>query len=186
VWSLRCRRLPETSARDPFPLARDTARAMSQENLDLLRRAFEYVERTGEILPEAVHPDIVLDNTTFRGAIIPGTFVGIEEVNEWLAEWNRGPRRLVVRYRGGLSTPGIRWSQSSASVGRLSTAARRWRSLRSGRDVSGRPHRANGDVRRPKRSPRSRRATFGVGDVAGEPRGRQSSTLRLDPRPLAN
>ena len=63
---------------------------LSQENLDLLRRASEYVERTGEILPEAVHPDIVWDVTTFRGAIIPGTFVGVEEVNEWLAEWIEG------------------------------------------------------------------------------------------------
>jgi ketosteroid isomerase-like protein len=60
---------------------------MSQENLDLLRRAFEYVERTGEILPEAVHPDAVWDVTTFRGAILPGTFVGVDEINEWLAEW---------------------------------------------------------------------------------------------------
>jgi hypothetical protein len=34
---------------------RDTAWAMSQENLDLFRRVFEYVERTGEVLPEAVH-----------------------------------------------------------------------------------------------------------------------------------
>jgi ketosteroid isomerase-like protein len=63
---------------------------MSQENLDLLRRVFEYVERTKEILPEAVHPDIVWDTTTFRGAIIPGTFVGVEQVNEWLAEWTEG------------------------------------------------------------------------------------------------
>ena len=63
---------------------------MSQENLDLLRRAFEYVQRTGEIRPEAVQPDIVWDVTTFRGAIIPGTFVGVEEVNEWLAEWIEG------------------------------------------------------------------------------------------------
>ena len=63
---------------------------MSQENLDLLRRTFEYVERTGEIRPEAVHPDIVWDTMTFRGAIIPGTFVGVEEVNKWLAEWLGG------------------------------------------------------------------------------------------------
>jgi ketosteroid isomerase-like protein len=63
---------------------------MSQENVELLRRALEYTGRTGEILPEAVHPDIVLDVTTFRGAILPGTFVGVEEVNAWLAEWLEG------------------------------------------------------------------------------------------------
>jgi ketosteroid isomerase-like protein len=38
-------------------------------------------------LPEAVRPNIVLDVTTFRGAILPGNFVGVEEINEWLAEW---------------------------------------------------------------------------------------------------
>lgn len=63
---------------------------MSQENLDLLRRAYDYVERAGEVLPEAVHADFVWDVTTFRGAIIPGTFVGVEEVNVWLAEWIGG------------------------------------------------------------------------------------------------
>jgi ketosteroid isomerase-like protein len=63
---------------------------MSQENVELVRRGIEYVGRTGEILPEAVHPDIVLDVTTFRGAIIPGAFVGIDEINEWLAEWLEG------------------------------------------------------------------------------------------------
>src|ERR687898_1660924 len=60
---------------------------MSQEIPDLLRRAFEYVEKTGEILREAVHPDFVWDTTTFRGAIRPGTYVGVDEVNEWLADW---------------------------------------------------------------------------------------------------
>jgi ketosteroid isomerase-like protein len=60
---------------------------MSQENLDLTRRAFEYLERTGEVLPEAFHPNIVLSLTKFPGAILPGNFVGVEEVNEWLAEW---------------------------------------------------------------------------------------------------
>jgi ketosteroid isomerase-like protein len=63
---------------------------MSQENVDLLRRAFEYVERTGEILPEAVHSDFVWDTTTFRSAIMPGTFVGIDEINAWLADWLEG------------------------------------------------------------------------------------------------
>jgi ketosteroid isomerase-like protein len=60
---------------------------MSQENLDLVRRGFEQVVKTGELLPEAVHHDFVLDTTTFRGAIRPGIFVGVDEANEWLAEW---------------------------------------------------------------------------------------------------
>jgi ketosteroid isomerase-like protein len=63
---------------------------MSRENVELLRRATEYALRTGEILPEAVHPDFVWDISTYRGAMVPGAFVGIEETNEWLAEWLEG------------------------------------------------------------------------------------------------
>jgi ketosteroid isomerase-like protein len=65
--------------------------AMTQENVDLLMRAYEYVERTGKVLPEAVQPDFAWDTTTFRGAILlPGTFVGVEEINAWLADWLGG------------------------------------------------------------------------------------------------
>src|SRR5215211_8366917 len=60
---------------------------MSQENLDLLRRALEHVERTGEVLREAAQPDFVWDMTTFRGAVRPRTYVGVDETNEWLADW---------------------------------------------------------------------------------------------------
>src|SRR5215211_7522780 len=63
---------------------------MSQENVALLRRTFEYVGRTGAVLREAVQPDFVWDVTTFRRAIMPGTFVGVDETNEWLAEWLEG------------------------------------------------------------------------------------------------
>ena len=75
---------------------------MSQEILDLTRRAFEYLERTGEVLPEAFHPNIVLSLTKFPGAILPGNFVGVVEINELARRVARGLRRLVVRYRGGL------------------------------------------------------------------------------------
>jgi ketosteroid isomerase-like protein len=60
---------------------------MSRENVELLRRGYEHVQRTGEILPEAVQSDFVWDTTTFRGAIRPGTYVGVDEANEWLADW---------------------------------------------------------------------------------------------------
>jgi ketosteroid isomerase-like protein len=60
---------------------------MSQENVDLLRRGYEYVERTGEFLPEAAHPDFVWDTTTFQGGMLPETCVGVDETNAWLAEW---------------------------------------------------------------------------------------------------
>jgi hypothetical protein len=38
---------------------------MGQENLDLLRRGFEHVSRTGELLPETVQADFVWDTTTW-------------------------------------------------------------------------------------------------------------------------
>jgi ketosteroid isomerase-like protein len=63
---------------------------MSEENLDLLRRGFEHVERTGEFLPEAAHRDFVWDTTTFRGGMRPERCVGVDEANRWLAEWLEG------------------------------------------------------------------------------------------------
>jgi ketosteroid isomerase-like protein len=60
---------------------------MSQENLDLLGRAFVYVAKTREVLPEAVHPDFVWDTTTFRGGLAGATCVGVDEANKWLADW---------------------------------------------------------------------------------------------------
>jgi ketosteroid isomerase-like protein len=61
---------------------------MSQENLDLLRRGFEYVVRTGELSPDTVQPDLVWDTTTFSSAGLNlRTCVGLAETNRWLAEW---------------------------------------------------------------------------------------------------
>ena len=60
---------------------------MSQENVDLLRRGYEHVEKTGELLPEVARSDFVWDTSTFRGAIRPGTFVGVDETNAWIADW---------------------------------------------------------------------------------------------------
>jgi ketosteroid isomerase-like protein len=63
---------------------------MSQENVELLLRGFEHVERTREFLPEIVHPDFVWETTTFRGGMQPATCVGVDETNRWLAEWVEG------------------------------------------------------------------------------------------------
>ena len=60
---------------------------MSQENVELIRRAYDHVEKTGEMLRDDVHPDFVWDTTTFRRAMRPGTFVGVDETNEWLSDW---------------------------------------------------------------------------------------------------
>jgi ketosteroid isomerase-like protein len=63
---------------------------MSQENVELLRRGFEHVERTGEFPPETAHPDFVWDTTTFRRGMRRQTCVGLDETNTWLAEWLEG------------------------------------------------------------------------------------------------
>ena len=62
---------------------------MSQENLDLLRRGFEHVVRTGELSPETVHPDLVWDTTTWSsvGGLNLNKCVGVDEANRWLAQW---------------------------------------------------------------------------------------------------
>jgi ketosteroid isomerase-like protein len=60
---------------------------MSQENVELLRRGFEHVERTGEFLPDAAHPDLVWDTTTFQRGMRPERCVGVDEANRWLAQW---------------------------------------------------------------------------------------------------
>ena len=60
---------------------------MSQENVDFVRRGFEYVQRTGRLDPETTHPDFVWDTTTFRGGMRPQACVGVDEANEWLADW---------------------------------------------------------------------------------------------------
>ena len=62
----------------------------SQDNVELLRRFTEYTLRTGEILPETVHPDCVLNLATYRGALTTRSYAGVEEIDRWLAEWRSG------------------------------------------------------------------------------------------------
>ena len=62
---------------------------MSQEDVALLERGFEYTGRTGQISPDTVHPDFVWDTTTFssEGGLNLQRCVGLDEANAWLAEW---------------------------------------------------------------------------------------------------
>ena len=60
---------------------------MSQENLDLLRRGYEHVGKTREMLGDIVQPDFVWDTTTFAGGLNLKKCVGVDETNAWLAEW---------------------------------------------------------------------------------------------------
>jgi ketosteroid isomerase-like protein len=63
---------------------------MSRENLDLVRRGYDHVARTGELLPEAVHPEFVWDTTTLDFGINLQRCVGLDATNRWLAEWVEG------------------------------------------------------------------------------------------------
>jgi ketosteroid isomerase-like protein len=64
---------------------------MSQENVELLRRGYEHFERTGELLRESCHLDLVWDTTTFAaGGLLLGKCVGVDEANRWLARWIEG------------------------------------------------------------------------------------------------
>jgi ketosteroid isomerase-like protein len=60
---------------------------MSQENVDRLRAAYDYTARTGEMQRELLHHEFVWDMTTFRNAILPGTYEGVDGANSFLAEW---------------------------------------------------------------------------------------------------
>ena len=61
---------------------------MSQENVDLLRRGYDHVVRTGELLPESFRPDLVWDTTTFSSmGLNLEKCIGLDSANRWLAEW---------------------------------------------------------------------------------------------------
>jgi len=60
---------------------------MSRENVEGLRAAYEYTARTGKVPREPLHPEFVWDTTTFRGAMLRGTYDGVDGANAFLAEW---------------------------------------------------------------------------------------------------
>jgi ketosteroid isomerase-like protein len=69
---------------------------MSQENVNRLRALYDHTARTGEMQPEAVHSEFVWDMTTFRGAILPGTYEGVDGANAFLTEWLEGFERWSI------------------------------------------------------------------------------------------
>ena len=58
---------------------------MSQENVEIVRRGFDYVQTTGQLDPETMHPDFVWDTTTFRGGMRRRACVGVDEANAWIS-----------------------------------------------------------------------------------------------------
>ena len=63
---------------------RDTARTMSQENVELIRTLFERFDRDGFLSEELWHSDAVLVN--FRESPIPGPYRGHEGLRKWRDE----------------------------------------------------------------------------------------------------
>jgi ketosteroid isomerase-like protein len=59
---------------------RDTARAMSQENVEIVRREYEFFNRTGELTAERYHPEFEFHD--FEGAPQP-VRRGFEEWRNW-------------------------------------------------------------------------------------------------------
>jgi ketosteroid isomerase-like protein len=60
---------------------------VSRENVELVRRAYEHRQATGDFLEELVAPDFVWDMSTFRGWPEQQTYEGVEEARRFIREW---------------------------------------------------------------------------------------------------
>ncbi len=66
---------------------RDTARKMSEENVEIVRRGFEQFREAGDLLGENVAPGFVWDMSTFRGWPEQQTYEGIDGAREFIRIW---------------------------------------------------------------------------------------------------
>jgi len=60
---------------------------VSEENVEIVRRAYEHRRATGDFLEEIVAPEFVWDMSHFRGWPEQQTYEGIEEARKFLREW---------------------------------------------------------------------------------------------------
>ena len=60
---------------------------MSQENVDIVRRAYEHRQATGDFLDDVVAPEFVWDMSTFRGWPEQSTYEGLDEARRFIREW---------------------------------------------------------------------------------------------------
>jgi ketosteroid isomerase-like protein len=60
---------------------------VSAENVEILRRGYEYFAATGELREETIDPQFVWDMSTFRNWPERQTYEGIEGAKEFLADW---------------------------------------------------------------------------------------------------
>ena len=76
---------------------------MSEENVAVVRRAYEHFVATGEPLEDAYHRDFVLDMSTFRGWPERHRYEGIaglrEFIGDWFGTWEEGGEFEVTDLR---------------------------------------------------------------------------------------
>ena len=60
---------------------------MSAENVDIIRRGYEYFIATGEPRENSMAPEFVWDMSTFRGWPERKTYEGVEGTTEFIADW---------------------------------------------------------------------------------------------------
>jgi ketosteroid isomerase-like protein len=71
----------ETSRAHRWLRWRDTARAMSEENVEAMRASFDYFNREGYLLEDSFDPEVELSN--LRESPLPGPYRGYEGLRQW-------------------------------------------------------------------------------------------------------
>ena len=145
--------------RRPSPRTRDTRLAMSQENVEIIRRSMEHFKRTGEWLWDVIDPEIEIhDNDVPDGDVFRGHAGWLKWERTFDSAWERvsiEPEEYIDA--GGDKVVLLLRLARSRQRRHLARAAGR-RCLHPSR----RQDSSNGLLRKPRRSPRSRGAT-GVG-----------------------
>src|SRR5947207_8062404 len=60
---------------------------MSAENVETVRRGYQHVIETGEMLEEIAHSDFVWDMSTFGNWPEQQTYEGVEGARQFIADW---------------------------------------------------------------------------------------------------
>jgi ketosteroid isomerase-like protein len=105
---------------------------MSQENVEVIRKAYERFQATGDFAPELIDSDFVWDMSTFRGWPEQQQYHGIEGARQfardWLEAWDDWELRLeelhdageqvvaILRQRGRSKATGLPVDMTFAQV----------------------------------------------------------------------
>ena len=60
---------------------------MSRENVEIVRRGFDYFRRTRDFREDGIAPEFVWDMSTFRGWPEQQTYEGLEGAREFMRRW---------------------------------------------------------------------------------------------------